>query len=68
MEESRGGRLRRNLDALQGDLAFAQANKEQLQGVAQAAEQFIAEQHARMAQVCLCVGLRGVIATGGAVA
>ena len=51
MEESRGGRLRRNLAALQGDLAFAQANKEQLEGVAKAAEQFIAEQHSRMAQV-----------------
>lgn len=58
MEESRGARLQRNLDALHGDLAFAQANKEQLEGVAKAAEQFIAEQHARMAQVCAgaCIG------------
>ena len=51
MEESRGGRLLRNLEALQGDLALAESSKEQLEGVAQAAEQFISEQHRRMAQV-----------------
>ena len=51
MEESRGARLRRNLDALQGDLAFAQGSREQMEGAARAAEQYIAEQHRRMAQV-----------------
>lgn len=55
MEESRGARLRRNLDVLQGDLALARNCKEQLEEVAQAAGQFVAEQHRRMAQVrALC--------------
>lgn len=49
MEESRGARLQRNLEALQADLAFAQDNKEQMAAVARAAEQYIAEQHSRMA-------------------
>ncbi len=58
MEESRGARLRRNLDALQGDLALAQGCREQLEQVARAAEQFIAEQHRRMARVRARAGNR----------
>ncbi|KAL4430905.1 hypothetical protein ABPG75_006161 [Micractinium tetrahymenae] len=50
MEESRGARLLRNLEALRGDVALAQDCKEQLEGVAKAAEHFVAEQHRRMAQ------------------
>lgn len=50
MEESRGGRLRRNLEALQADLAAVAATREQVEGVAAAAQQFVAEQHRRMAE------------------
>ena len=45
MEESRGARLRRNLDSLQADLALAEASRAQVEGVTRAAEQWIAEQH-----------------------
>lgn len=51
MEESRGGRLQRNLEALQADLALAQSCRDQLDDVSRAAEQYIADQHRRMAQV-----------------
>ena len=51
MEESRGSRLRHNLEVLQADLAFAQASREQLEEVARAAQQYVAEQHSRMAEV-----------------
>ncbi|EFN59398.1 hypothetical protein CHLNCDRAFT_56732 [Chlorella variabilis] len=50
MEESRGSRLRHNLEVLQADLAFAQASREQLEEVARAAQQYVAEQHSRMAE------------------
>ena len=50
MEESRGGRLRRNAEALAYDLAFAEENKRHLEGVAAAAAQYVAEQQRRMAE------------------
>lgn len=50
MEDSRGARLHRNLEALQADLAAVEATREQVEGVAAAAQQFVAEQHRRMAE------------------
>lgn len=51
MEESRGARLRRNLDALQGDLDAAQRAQGQMEVVAKAAQQYVVDEHARMEQV-----------------
>jgi serine phosphatase RsbU (regulator of sigma subunit) len=50
MEESRHARLCRNLEALQADLALAQDTRQQGEQLAGAAQQFVAEQHRRMAQ------------------
>ena len=51
MEASRGAKLRRNLEALQCDLAAALCVRDQMGEVAQAAQQFVAEQHRRLEQV-----------------
>eukprot|EP00887_Chlorella_sp_A99_P005399 scaffold1.g5399.t1 len=48
MEESRGARLRRNLEALQQDLAVAEQNRRHLEGVAGAAAQFIRDTQRRL--------------------
>lgn len=51
MEDSRGAKLRRHLEALQGDLELASGWQQQMEEVAGAAQQFVADAHRRMAQV-----------------
>lgn len=51
MEESRGGKLRRHLEALQGDLELAAGWNQQMEDVVSTAQQFVADAHRRIAQV-----------------
>ena len=59
MEESRGAKLQRHLEALQGDLELAAGWRQQMEEVAAAAQQFVADTHRRMAQACGGWGERG---------
>lgn len=51
MEESRGTKLQRHLEALEGDLELASGWNQQMEEVASAAQQFVADAHRRIAQV-----------------